>query len=119
MGRLFLRRHRAATGPLARACVRMSALPANGKIAPMPKTPVATEIHQALDVHRDLTTKITLDLVVKVDRLANLTDLVLVEIIGELILGDPRHAADLRRAMRADSVNVLERNHNMLSPGDI
>lgn len=85
----------------------------------MPKTPVATEIHQALDVHRDLTTKITLDLVVKVDRLANLTDLVLVEIIGELILGDPRHAADLRRAMRADSVNVLERNHNMLSPGDI
>ena len=38
------------------------------------EAPIAAEIHQPLDVDRDLAAKIALDHVVAVDRLANLQD---------------------------------------------
>jgi len=85
----------------------------------MAEAAIAAEVHQTLDVHIDLTAEITFDLIVQVDGFTDLPDLILIEIVRELILGDAGNAADLGRAMRTDTENILKRNHDVLSPGDI
>src|SRR5690348_16510178 len=51
---------------LTGAGVGVRALTANRKAAPMTQSPIAAQIHQALDVHRDLTPEIALDHVITV-----------------------------------------------------
>src|SRR5215813_6445693 len=65
-----------ARGTFARACVGMSALTANRESFTMTQAPVAAEIHQPLDVHRDFAPEIAFDDIVAVDDLANLDDFV-------------------------------------------
>ena len=81
----------------------------------MAKPTVATEIHEPLDVHVDLATKVTLDLEVLVDALANLLHVVVIEILGTLALGDSGNLANLLRALRTDPVDVLQRNHRVFA----
>src|SRR5215471_17966126 len=45
---------------LARASVGMGALTTNWKAAPVPQPSIATEVHQPLDVHGNLTAEVTL-----------------------------------------------------------
>src|SRR5215470_8515331 len=47
-------------GPLARARIGMSPLSAHRQAFAVPQSAVAAEVHQALDVHRDLTAQIAL-----------------------------------------------------------
>src|SRR5690606_5528386 len=48
----------AATRTLARACIRSRALPAQRQTAAVPDAAIAAEVHEALDVHRDLAAQI-------------------------------------------------------------
>jgi hypothetical protein len=97
----------------------MGSLAATRETAPMPETAVTTEIHESLDVHVDLATKVTLDLEVLVDALADLLDVGVIEILGAFALGDTGDLADLLRMMRADPVDVLQRNHRMFATREV
>ncbi len=79
----------------------------------MTKASVATEVHEPLDVHVDLTTKVTFDLEVLVDAFADPLDVSLVEIVSSLAVRDTRNLANVLRVMRTDPVDVLQRNHRM------
>ena len=50
----------------------MRALPSDRQIAPMAQTTITTKVHQTLDVHGNFAPKIAFDLVIPVDRLADL-----------------------------------------------
>src|SRR4029077_2572164 len=96
----------ALAGTLARARVRMRALPADRQALPVAQPPEATKVHEALDVHADLTPKIALDLqLARLDRLADATGLVVVEIVGALVQRHLRLLEDLARERLADSVD--------------
>src|SRR5688500_18922780 len=75
---------------LARARVGVRALTANGKTFAVTEAAIAAEVHQALDVERDLTTKITLDLVRRLEDVADASDFVFAEVIGALVGVDVR-----------------------------
>ena len=83
----------------------------------MTESAVATEIHEPLDVHVDLTTKVTFDLEVLINALADSLDVSLVEIVSALALRDTRTFANVLRVMRTDPVDVLQRNHRMFATG--
>jgi hypothetical protein len=87
---LALSAHWAALRSLAGAGVGVGSLTATRQPAPMTEPAVATEVHQPLDVHVDLTTKVAFDLEVLVDALADLLDVGLVEIVSTLALRNPR-----------------------------
>jgi hypothetical protein len=59
----------------------MRALPPHRKPLPVAQPAIAAEIHQPLDVHRDLTPKIALDRVIAINQLAHTQHLV----IGQLM----------------------------------
>ena len=59
---------------LAGAGVGVRALAMDRQPAAMAQAAIAAEVHQALDVHRRLAAQIALDLVVAVDRFADLQD---------------------------------------------
>ena len=79
----------------------------------MAEPAVATEVHEPLDVHVDLTTKVTFDLEVLVDAFADPLDVGLVEILSTLALRDTRSLANVLRVMRTDPEDVLQRNHRV------
>jgi hypothetical protein len=85
----------------------------------MPEASVTAEVHQTLDVHRDLAAEITFDLEVLVDGFADPANLLLVEVFRLLVAGDPGLGADGLRALRTDSVDVLEGDEEVLPPGEI
>src|ERR1700759_1026679 len=62
-------------GALARACVGVSALAADRQALAVTQAAVATEVHQALDVHRHFAAQVALDEIVAVDGFADLDDL--------------------------------------------
>src|SRR5690606_3798953 len=104
----------AATRSFTGASVGVGALPADGQSAAVPKAPVATEVHEPLDVERHLAARVPLHLEVRVDDLADTADFVLIEVVRALVERNFRHLADQLGPMRAYSVNVLERNPDML-----
>src|SRR6185295_11342470 len=100
---------------LARARVGVRSLAAHRKALAMAQAAVAAEVHQALDVHRDLATKIAFDLqLALLDRLADATRFILVEIVGALVQRHVGRLQDLARESFADPVDVSERNFHPL-----
>src|SRR3954469_23721362 len=73
---------------LAGAGVGVRALAADGEALPVPEAAVAGEVHQPLDVHRGFAAQIALDLVVLVDRFADVEDF----LVGQVL--DPFFGAD-------------------------
>src|SRR5262245_5533233 len=107
----------AGNGPrlaLARARIGVRALAADRQAAAVPQTAVAAQIHQALDVHGDVAAQVTLHHVVAIDRLADLQDLRVGQVIDPALVGNADLAADLLRELRADAVNVLKRDDDAL-----
>jgi hypothetical protein len=87
----------------------VGSLTATRQTAPMTQPAVATEVHEPLDVHVDLTTKVTFDLEVLVDAFADPLDVGLVEIVSTLALRDTRSDADRsRRCIAAQSPCVSD-----------
>src|SRR3954454_7401706 len=66
---------------LAGASVGVGALAADREALPVADTAVGGEVHQPLDVHRGLAAKVALDLVVGVDRLSDLEDFLVGQVL--------------------------------------
>src|SRR5690349_5207700 len=81
--------HRHAAGALAGSGVRVSALTADREIAAMPAAPVTLEIDQSLDAELYVAAQIAFDAEVRFDRVTNLADVVLVEIVALPVGRDP------------------------------
>src|ERR1700712_1137160 len=109
----------AAARPLARTRVGLGALTANGQTAAMPQATVGAEVHLTLDVHRDVATKVTFDAHVGVEILADALDVAFREFLGLTVAGDTGRFQDLLRLGRTDSIDVAERNTDVLTRGKI
>src|SRR5271170_1982929 len=85
----------------------------------VPETPVAAEIHQPLDVHRDLAPQIALDVVVAIDQLADAQDLVVGQLVNPPGIRDADLGADLTSLGPADAEDVGEADLHALLRRDI
>src|SRR5690606_30493896 len=93
---------------LAGAGVGMRALAAHRQRPAMAQAAVAAEVHQALDVHRDLAAQIALDLIVAVDGLADLQHFGVGELVDAALQRNADLLDDLGRELRADAVDILK-----------
>jgi hypothetical protein len=75
---------------------------------------VAAEVHQPLDVHRDFAAQVAFDLVVAVDRLADLQHFRVGQLVDAAVRRDADLVDDLLGKLLADAVNVLKRNDDAL-----
>src|SRR5438552_18075755 len=85
----------------------------------MTQAAVAAEVHQPLDVERDLAAQVAFDLVALLERLADAVDLVVGQVLGPARRIDLGRGADLPRARVADAVEVGERDLDLLLAGKI
>src|SRR5262245_9373319 len=111
--------HRHPARPLAGAGVGVGALAAHGQTAAMPRPAVAPEVHQALDAELHVAAKIALDPEVRLDRVADLADVVLVEIVGALVARDARVGEHDLSRVATDAVDVRQRNFDPLVAGEV
>src|SRR5262249_29635346 len=74
---------------LTRAGIGMGALSANREPAAMPQPPVATQIHQPLDVHGHVAAQISFHKEIAVDDLANLQHFLVGQLRYPALFGDP------------------------------
>src|SRR5438552_8893830 len=72
----------ALAGTFARARIRVRALAPDGQALAMAQAPVAAEVHQPFDVERDLAPKIALDLVRRLEHVADARDLIFTEVVA-------------------------------------
>ena len=94
--------------------IRARAL-APGRHAPaMSETAVAPDIHQALDVHRDFTTQVTLDPHLLVDDFTNAVDLVVRQIPHARIRAHIRALEQFLAGMEPDAKDVRQRRLDSL-----
>src|SRR5205823_7348526 len=96
----------AALGSLAGAGVGVGALAADRQALAVAEAAVAAQVHQALDVERDLAAEVAFHLVALLERFADAVDLVFGEVLGPLGSVELRGRADLPRGGIADSVQV-------------
>src|SRR6266481_3381883 len=90
---------------LTRSCVRVSPLAAHGQALAVTQAAEAAEVHEALDVHRDVAAQIALDLdLLLLDDLAQAARLVVVELVGPLRERHLGGGEDLLRERPADAV---------------
>jgi len=109
----FWRRHLLARYDLSRAFARarvgVRTLAADRKSSTMPDTPVASQIHQALDRLLKVAAQIAFDFVVGVDHLTDMNLLIGGEIVGLHRGIDFRCGENFQRARPAYSVDIGER----------
>ncbi len=98
--------HLATLRPFARPGIGARALPPRRETAAMTKAAIGPDIHQSLDVHRDFLAQITLDSSFVVDRPADLTDLLLGQLLDASRGLDPRLGENPRRPDVADTINM-------------
>src|SRR5438045_9135457 len=91
---------------LAGAGVGVRALAADRQALPVAQAAVAGEVHQPLDVHRGFAAQVALDLVVLVDRRADVEDFLIGQVLAALFGADPKLLRDLLGGRAADSVAV-------------
>jgi hypothetical protein len=84
----------------------------------MPDTPVATEVHEPLDVHRRLASQVALDSEGS-DSTAQLRDLRLRQILHLGVGGDTGSLTDLPGARPANTVDRRQRDHDVLVNWDV
>src|SRR5262249_47675300 len=103
------------TRALARARVRVRALTADRKALAVTQAAVAAEVHQALDVHRDLAAQVAFDLdALALEHVADGAQIVLVEIVAALVGRDLGRFEHAKRRGLANPVNVGERDLDAL-----
>src|SRR5919202_4308416 len=95
---------------LARAGVRLRALPVHGQAAAVPDAAVGADLPQPLDRLRALAAEVALDLEVLVDVLAELRDLLVGEVTNLRVLRQAERRAHLARRRLADAVDVGQAN---------
>src|SRR4051812_18300296 len=85
----------------------------------MTKATIAGEVHQTLDVHRGLAAEVAFDLVVGVDRLAEVKHLLVGQILDAALGGDAELGGDLFRLGTADAVDIGKGDLDALVGRDI
>src|SRR6478752_6865708 len=103
----------------AGARVRAGALPVDWKTLAVTQALVATDLHLALDVLRDLTAEVALDLHVLIDVGAEACNLFFGQVAYSGVTRHPRVVADLLRDRAADAVDVRERDLQPLLAGNV
>src|SRR5260221_2250282 len=101
-------------GTLARASVRLRALPVHRQAAAVPQPPVGADVHEALDVHRLLAAERAFDLVLALDERAQLAGVLVRERLRARVRGDARLLEQALRRRRADAEDVGERDLDAL-----
>src|SRR4051794_33425652 len=104
---------------LAGAGVGVGALAADREAPAVPEAAVAGEVHQPLDVHRGLAPEVALDLVVLVDRLADVADFLVGQVLDPFLARDSELGDDVLGRGAADSVDIGERDFHALVGGDV
>src|SRR5438874_1501747 len=107
----------ARTPPRAR--VGPGALAADGKAAPVAQPTVGPDLHQALDVERDLAAQLAFDLGFLVEDVAEATDLLVVEVLDAQVRIDVRDRQDTPRGVGTNPEDVGESDLNALLPGNV
>src|SRR4029079_13867757 len=85
----------------------------------MPHAPIGADLDEPLDVQRDLSPEVTLDLVAPVDELPEPVDLLLGEITDPRVGVDVRLGQDLLGRRKADPEDVGEGDFHPLLAGDV
>src|SRR3954453_14478969 len=106
-------------GPLAGAGVGVGALATHGQTAAMAQAAIAAEVHQPLDVHGHVATKIALNQIIPVDHLANLNDFRVGKFSDPAIVRDPHLLADFPGLGGTDTMDVAQADFDPLLRWDI
>src|SRR5689334_6514054 len=85
----------------------------------MPQPAIAADLHQSLDVHRDLLAEIALDAADLFDHPADLAHIVFGEILHPDVGTHARGAEDVVRSLPADAVDVGESDLDTLGARQI
>src|SRR5262249_36390820 len=89
------------------------------QVAPVPQAAVAADLHQPLDVHRDLLAEIALDAALLLDHPADLADVFLRQILHAHVGADARLGQDVGRALPPDSEDVGQSDLAVVGPRQI
>src|SRR5215510_9841633 len=101
LDRLLLR-----DGALSRPRVGARPLAARRQVAPVPQAAVAADLHQPLDVHRDLLAEIAFHAALLFEHAADLPDIVFGEILDPDVGAHTRRAEDIVRPLPPYAVDV-------------
>src|SRR6185369_4104320 len=115
----LLLRDRALTRALARACVGAGPLAAHREVAPVPQAAVAADLHQPLDIHRDLLAEIAFHAALLFEHAADLPDIVFGEILDPDVGAHARRTEHVVRALPPDAVDVGKADLDPLGPREI
>src|SRR5713226_5857325 len=97
----------------------MGALAADRQALAVAEASVAAQVHQPLDVERDLAAQVAFHLEVLLDRLADAVDLVVGQVLRPPGRIDLRQSADLPRRGVADAVEIGQRDLDLLLAGKV
>ena len=97
----------------------MRALAADRQTLAMTQAAIAGQIHQALDVHRGLATKITLHGVISVDRFTDMQHFLIGQVLHACRIGDAELGGDFLGLGVTNTVDVGERDNDALVGRDV
>jgi hypothetical protein len=97
----------------------MRALTADRQPLAMPQSAIATEIHQPLDVHRDLPSEIALDSIVAVDEFADTQYLIVGQLVNPPLDRNPHPTAYLKGFGAPNTMDISEPDRDQLLIWDI
>jgi hypothetical protein len=118
LDRFLLAGHR-LLGAFTGASVGVGALAVDREALAVAQTLVATDLHLALDVLRDLAAEVTFDLHVLIDVGTEPRDFLFGEITHACVARHAGRVANLLRHGAADAVDVSERDLQPLLAGDV
>jgi hypothetical protein len=95
------------------------ALAANRKALAVAEAAIAGQVHQPLDVHRGLATKIAFHRVASVNRFAQMENVLIRKILNPGRRRNAKLGGDFAGLGRTNAVNISQRNFNALVGGDI
>src|SRR6185437_7730181 len=84
-----------------------------------PEAPIIAQVHQPIDIHRDLTAQIAFDDVVLLDRLADLDGLGVRQFVDAALGRNTDLFRDLGGLLRPDPMDILQRDDYALVRRDI
>src|SRR6185437_14005481 len=99
--------------------VGVGALAADRQALAVAQAAIAGQVHQPLDVDGRLATQVAFDSVVVVDRLADVHDFLVGQLVHPAGVVDADLAHDLAGLRRPNPVDVLQRDHDALIGGNI
>ncbi len=104
----FLLADNGSSWALTRARIGMRTLTTTWQAATVTKTPVTSDVHQALDVGNYFSAKITFDLIVRFKLLAEGVDIISGQIVAVFSPIDTGGIKDFESCSSADAINICQ-----------